>query len=90
MDNSSNLNSEKFDNSERNLRYQSNSSSINNASLNSLSEIRELRRRNVNRVLIGNLSINSIRNKFIQLKNTVLKYIDILISTETKLDQGIF
>ena len=63
---------------------------MNNASLNSLSEIRELRLCSVNRVLIGNLSIDSIRNKFIQLKNTVLKYIDILISTETKLDQGIF
>ena len=38
-------------------------------------------------VLIGNLNINSIRNKFDQLKDTVLKYIDILILTGTKLDE---
>ena len=54
---------------------------------NSLSEIHELRLCNVNRVLIENLNINSIRNKFDQLKGTVLKYIDILILTETKLDE---
>ena len=35
---------------------------------------------------IGNLNINSIRrNKFEQLKETVLKYINILVVTETKL-----
>ena len=83
----SHLNSEKLDNTEINLTYQSKSRSINNASLNSLSELSELRLRNVNRVLIGNLNINSIRNKFDQLKDTVLKYIDILILTETKLDE---
>ena len=69
------------------MTYQSKSRSINKASLTSLAEISELRLCNVNRVLIGNLNINSIRNKFDQLKNTVLKYIDILISTETKLDE---
>ena len=74
-----------MDNTEINLTYQSNSRSINNGSLNSLSEISELKLRSVNRV-IGNLNINSIRNKFDQLKDTVLKYTDILILTETKLD----
>ena len=76
-----------MDNSEINLIYQSKSSSINNASLNYLSEISELTLHNVNRVLIGNLNINSIRNKFDQLKDTVLKYTDILTLTETKLDE---
>ena len=60
----SNLNSEKLDNTEINLTYQSSSRSINNGSLNSLLEISELRLRNVNSVLIDNLKINSIRNKF--------------------------
>ena len=83
----SNLNYDKLDNTEINLTYQSKSRSINNASLNSLSELIELRLRNVNRVLIGNLNINSIRKKFDQLKDIVLKYIDILILTETKLDE---
>ena len=38
-------------------------------------------------MIIGHLNINSIRNKFEQLKETVLKYIDILVVTETKLDE---
>ena len=47
----------------------------------------ELRLRNVNRVLFGNLNINYIRNEFCQLKDTVLKYIDIFVLTEIKLDE---
>ena len=66
---------------------QSNSRSINNASLNSLSEISELRLRSVNRALTGNLNFNSNRNKFDQLEDTELKYIDIFILSETKLDE---
>ena len=54
---------------------------------NSLSKIKELRIGNANKVIIGNLNINSIRNKFEQLKETVLKYVDILVVTETKLDE---
>ena len=73
-------------NSSQYLTYQFNIRSINNASLNFLLEIRELRLRNVDGVLIGNLNINSIRNKFDQSRDTVLKYIDILILTETKFD----
>ena len=38
-------------------------------------------------MIIGNLNINSIRTKFEQLKETVLKYIDILLVTETKLNE---
>ena len=83
----SNLNSEKLDNSEITWTYQFNSGSINNVSLNSLSEIREVRLRNKNRVLTRNLNINSIRNKLDQLNDTVLKYIDIHILTVTKLDE---
>ena len=40
---------------------------------------------NINRVTIGILNINSLTNKFDQLKETVLKYIDILLITEIKL-----
>ena len=69
------------------MTYQSNNRPINNASLNSLSKIRKLRLRNVNRLLTGNLNINSTRTKFDQLKDIVLKYIDILILTVTKLDE---
>ena len=58
-----------------------------NTTLNSLSKIKEIRIGNANKVIIGHLDINSIRNKFEQLKETVLKYIDILVVTETKLDE---
>ena len=40
-------------------------------------------------VIIGNLNINSIRNEFEQLKETVLNYIDILVVTVTKLDESV-
>ena len=82
-----NLISEKLDNSEINLKNQSNIGSMNNASLNSLLEISELRLCNINRVLIGKLNINFMRNKLNQLRDTVLKYNDILILTETKLNE---
>ena len=72
--------------SEGSLTDQSEKKSINTAP-NSLSKIKELRIGNANKVIIGNLNINSIRNKFEQLKETVLKYIDILVVTETKLDK---
>ena len=72
--------------SEGSLTDESEKKSINTAP-NSLSKIKELRIGNANKVIIGNLNINSIRNKFEQLKETVLKYIDILVVTETKLDE---
>ena len=44
---------------------------------NSFSKIKEIKIGNANKVIIGNLNINSIKNKFEQLKETVLKNIDI-------------
>ena len=38
-------------------------------------------------MIIGKLNINFIGNKFEQLKETLLKYIDILVVTATKLDE---
>ena len=38
-------------------------------------------------MIIGNLNINSVRNKSKQLKETVLKYIEIYVATKTKLDE---
>ena len=35
---------------------------------------------------MGNLNINSLTDKFYLLKETVLEYIDIVVITETKLD----
>ena len=45
-----------------------------------------LRVKNMNRLIIGNLNINSISNKFDQLKLFARGKVDILIVTETKLD----
>ena len=55
------------------------------ASLDPLSAIKNLRLRNVNKVIIGNININSLPNKFEQLKELVIKHIDVLVITETKL-----
>ena len=65
-----------------------NNDSINLAHLNPLCQIRKLRIKNSEKVIIGNLNINSLPNKFDQLKETVLKYVDVLVLTETKLDDS--
>ena len=51
-----------------------------------ITEIKNLRLRNVNKVIIGNLNIISLPNKFDRLREIVLKCVDVLVITETKLD----
>ena len=53
---------------------------------NSLNSLRKLRLSNVNKVIIGNININSLPAKFDQVKEVILKNVDILVITETKLD----
>ena len=53
-----------------------------------LSELKELRLKNVNKLILGNLNINSIPSKFDQLKFLIKDKIDILLITETKLDSS--
>ena len=60
--------------------------SINDVFPHCITEIKDLRHRNVNKVIIGNLNINSLPNKFDQLGEIVLKYVDVLVITETNLD----
>ena len=48
-------------------------------------EIKKLRIKNPNKIIIGNLNINSLPSKSEQLKGIVMQYIDILVLTETKL-----
>ena len=69
-----------------NLVIQASNKSINVSSPNLLFEIKKLRIRNPNKIIIGNLNINSLPNKFEQLKDIVMQHIDILVLTETKLD----
>ena len=54
--------------------------SINDASLDPLSGIKNLRLRNINKVIIiDNTNINSFPNKFEQFKELVMKDIDVLV-----------
>ena len=48
--------------------------------------MRDLRVNNHDKIIIGNLNINSISNKFDALKVVITGNIDILVVTETKLD----
>ena len=61
-----------------------NSSNIQEES--SLDSLRKLRLRNVNKVIIGDININSLPAKFDQVKEVILKNVDILVITETKFD----
>ena len=55
--------------------------------LNPLSVVKYLRLKNVNKTIIGQININSISSKFNQLKELVLKHVDILVVCESKLDE---
>ena len=49
--------------------------------------MKNLRLKNVNKTIIGQININSISSKFNQLKELVLKHVDVLVVCETKLDE---
>ena len=51
-----------------------------------LTILKDLRVKNHNRIIVGNLNINSITNKFDALKTILPGNIDIFVITETKLD----
>ena len=50
--------------------------------------LRDIKIKNVNRLVIIHLNINSIRNKFEPLKNIIKGNLDILVLTETKIDDS--
>ena len=50
--------------------------------------LQRLRIQNLNRVVIGNLNVNSLPGKFDELKSIVKDKVDILILSETKLDES--
>ena len=60
--------------------------SINDGFLDPSSEIENLRLRNINKVIIDNTNVNSLPNNFDQLKELVMKHIDVFVITERKLD----
>ena len=50
--------------------------------------MKNLRLKNVNKLIVGNLNVNSIANKINDLRILVHSKIDILVITETKLDSS--
>ena len=50
--------------------------------------LRDIKIKNLNRLVISHLNINSIRNKFEPLKNIIKGNLDILVLTETKIDES--
>ena len=50
--------------------------------------LKELRQKNLNRPIIAQLNINSIRNKFQFLEKEICANLDILLISETKLDDS--
>ena len=60
--------------------------SINDVFPHCITEIKNLKLRNVNRLMIDHLNINSLPTKFDQLREIVLKYVDVLVITESKPD----
>ena len=55
---------------------------------NAYNILKQLRIKNVNKLVIANLNINSIAPKFEQLNELISINIDILVITETKLDDS--
>ena len=54
----------------------------------SLNFLKNLKLTNVNRIIIGQLNKNSLRNKFDSLHAIIMRNLDILVITETKLDES--
>ena len=49
-------------------------------------DLRALRKKNLNKLIIAHLNVNSLRNKLEFLKEQIQNNIDILITSETKID----
>ena len=60
----------------------------NNVNCNLSSSLKNLKIKNSNRLVFGNLNINTINNKFEQLKHIIKNSVDVLVVTETKLDSS--
>ena len=50
--------------------------------------LNDVREKNINQPIIGQLSINSIRNKFHFLESEASKHLDILLISATKIDES--
>ena len=53
---------------------------------NQMNTVHEIRIKNANRLIIGHLNVNSLRNKFEMLEELIKDKIDIFLIPETKLN----
>ena len=53
-----------------------------------LSILDELRKKNLGRIIIGHLNINSLRNKFDEMKSMIQGKVDIFVVSERKIDES--
>ena len=53
-----------------------------------IESLKAIRKRNLNRIVVAHLNINSLRNKFDYLIEQITGNIDILMISETKLDSS--
>ena len=53
-----------------------------------MNTLHEIRIKNANRLIIGHLNVNSLRNKFEMPEEIIKDKIDIYLSSETKLDSS--
>ena len=61
---------------------------VNVENCNLFSSLKNLKIKNSNRLVFGNLNINTINDKFEQLKHIIKSSVDVLVVTETKLDSS--
>ena len=50
--------------------------------------LKEIRAKNLNRIVLAHLNINSLRNKFDVLTDQITRNVDIMVISETKLDDS--
>ena len=51
--------------------------------------MKDIRKKNLRNIVIGQHNINSLRNKFVLLAEQIKGIIDVLVNSETELDESI-
>ena len=66
----------------------SNDTKKNASEIDAFNTLRDIRKKNINRIIFATLNINSVSRKFDQLQCIITGNIDVLVITETKLDDS--
>ena len=72
------------------MKYDERKNKLPSESVNSISvrSIRNALKRNSQRIILGHLNINPIKNKFDLLDDQIERNVDIMVISETKLDES--